>query len=68
MSKTFTEEEFRAAMAQTIIMDRQVAFMRWALQVAAQVKIPEEIYNAGLGMFQAMTAQPQQKQEGETEE
>jgi hypothetical protein len=65
MTKTYTEEEFKAALAQTVIVDRQIAFMRWALQVAAQVKIPEEIYNAGLGMFQAMTTPVKQEEEKE---
>jgi len=63
MSKTYTEEEMRELMNRTIVLDRQVAFLRWALGVAAQAKIPEEIYNAGMGMFQSLTQPPQPQEE-----
>jgi hypothetical protein len=62
MGKTFTEEEMRAIMAQTIMIDRQVAFLRWALQHGAEAKLPKEIYDAGMAMFQTLT-QPQQPQQ-----
>jgi hypothetical protein len=67
MGKTFTEEEMRAIMSHTIMIDRQVAFLRWALQHGAEVKMPVEIYEAGVGLFKALT-EPQQQASGEEEE
>ena len=68
MTKTYTEEEMRELMNRTILLDRQVAFMRWAINVAAQAKIPEEIYSAGVGLFQAMTTPPAKAEPEEQQE